>query len=157
MRESIEHGILAGYPVVDLRITLLDGSYHPVDSSEMAFKIAAHQAFQKACEKAKPALLEPYYNLDVYCADSMMGDIIGDLNTKRGRILGMNSMEDGMSCVKAQVPYAELSEYAVDLRALTQGLGSFEMKFDHYEEAPSRLAETIIAGRKEQVAAEKEK
>ena len=157
MRESIEHGILAGYPVVDLRITLLDGSYHPVDSSEMAFKIAAHQAFQKACEKAKPALLEPYYNLDVYCADSMMGDIIGDLNTKRGRILGMNSMEDGMSCVKAQVPYAELSEYAVDLRALTQGLGSFEMKFDHYEEAPSRLAETIIAERKEQVAAEKEK
>ncbi|MFA7068660.1 MAG: elongation factor G, partial [Acidaminococcaceae bacterium] len=157
LRESIEHGILAGYPVVDLRITLLDGSYHAVDSSEMAFKIAAHQAFQKACEKASPVLLEPYYNLAVYCAESMMGDVIGDLNTKRGRILGMQSIEGGMSCVKAQVPYAELAEYAVDLRALTQGLGSFDMEFDHYEDAPQRLAEKIIAERKAQLATEREK
>ncbi|MDD4321452.1 MAG: elongation factor G [Acidaminococcaceae bacterium] len=157
LRESIEHGILAGYPVVDLRITLLDGSYHAVDSSEMAFKIAAHQAFQKACEKASPVLLEPYYNLAVYCAESMMGDVIGDLNTKRGRILGMQSIEGGMSCVKAQVPYAELAEYAVDLRALTQGLGSFDMEFDHYEDAPQRLAEKIIAARKAQLATEREK
>jgi len=155
MRESLEHGILAGYPVVDLRITLLDGSYHAVDSSEMAFKIASHQAFQKASEKSSPVLLEPYYNLNVYCTEGMMGDVIGDLNTKRGRILGMQSMDDGMSCVKAQVPYAELSEYAVDLRALTQGLGTFEIKFDHYEDVPQRLADKIIAERKAQLTEDK--
>ncbi len=157
MREAIEKGVLAGYPVVDLRITLLDGSYHTVDSSEMAFKIAANQAFQKGCEQAKPILMEPYYNLDVYCADTMTGDVISDLNTKRGRILGMQSMEDGMSCVKAQVPYAEILDYAVDLRALTQGLGTFEMKFDHYEDVPARNAEQIIAERKAYLAQQKEK
>jgi elongation factor G len=148
MRENIEHGILAGYPVVDMRITLVDGSYHPVDSSEMAFKTASTIAFKKAMELAKPVLLEPYYNLDVTCADSMMGDVIGDLNTKRGRILGMQSLENGMSIVKAQVPYAEITEYAVDLRALTQGLGTFEMKFDHYEDVPAKMAEKIIADAK---------
>ncbi|NCD07936.1 MAG: elongation factor G [Negativicutes bacterium] len=147
MKESMEHGILAGYPVVDVRVTLLDGSYHTVDSSEMAFKIASHEAFKKAAEKSNPVLMEPYYNLDVHCAESMMGDVIGDLNTKRGRILGMQSLEGGMSCVKAQVPYAEISGYAVDLRALTQGLGTFEMKFDHYEDVPLKLAEKIIAER----------
>ncbi|MEG0798477.1 MAG: elongation factor G [Acidaminococcaceae bacterium] len=145
MRESLEHGILAGYPVVDVRITLVDGSYHTVDSSEMAFKIASNQAFKKACEIAKPVLMEPYYNLDVHCSETMMGDVIGDLNTKRGRVLGMQSLEDGMACVKAQVPFAEISEYAVDLRALTQGLGTFEMKFDHYEDVPIKLAEKIVA------------
>jgi elongation factor G len=148
MRENIEHGILAGYPVVDMRITLVDGSYHPVDSSEMAFKTASTIAFKKAMEMAKPVLLEPYYNLDVTCADSMMGNVIGDLNTKRGRILGMQSLENGMSIVKAQVPYAEITEYAVDLRALTQGLGTFEMKFDHYEDVPAKMAEKIIADAK---------
>ncbi len=147
MKESMEHGILAGYPVVDVRVTLLDGSYHTVDSSEMAFKIASHEAFKKAAEKSNPVLMEPYYNLDVHCAESMMGDVIGDLNTKRGRILGMQSLDGGMSCVKAQVPYAEISSYAVDLRALTQGLGTFEMKFDHYEDVPLKLAEKIIAER----------
>ena len=157
MRESIEHGVLAGYPVVDIRITLIDGSYHTVDSSEMAFKIASHQAFQKGCEQAKPILMEPYYNLDVYCAENMTGDVISDLNTKRGRILGMQSTDDGLSCVKAQVPYAEILDYAVDLRALTQGLGTFEMKFDHYEDVPQRIAEQIIAARKEALAAQKEK
>lgn len=151
MRESMEHGVLAGYPVVDIRITLVDGSYHTVDSSEMAFKIASNQAFKKACELSKPVLMEPYYNLDVYCAETMMGDVIGDLNTKRGRILGMQSMDGGIGCVKAQVPYAEISEYAVDLRALTQGLGTFEMKFDHYEDVPAKLAEKIIAEHREEV------
>lgn len=145
MRESMEHGILAGYPVVDVRITLTDGSYHTVDSSEMAFKIASNMAFKKGMELSKPVLMEPVYNLDVYCAESMMGDVIGDLNTKRGRILGMQSLDDGMGCVKAQVPYAEIAEYAVDLRAITQGLGTFEMKFDHYEDVPQRMAEQIIA------------
>lgn len=147
VRESMEHGVLAGYPVVDIRITLLDVSYHTVDSSELAFKIAANEAFKKAMTMAQPILLEPYYNLDVYCAESMMGDVIGDLNAKRGRILGMERVEDDLNCVKAQVPYAEITEYAVDLRSLTQGLGSFEMKFDHYEEVPLKLAEKIIAER----------
>ena len=150
MRESMERGVLAGYPVVDIRITLTDGSYHTVDSSEMAFKTASNIAFKKAMEAAKPVLMEPVYNLDVYCAESMMGDVIGDLNSKRGRSLGMQSLDDGMGCIKAQVPYAEITEYAVDLRALTQGLGTFEMKFDHYEDVPQKMAEKIIAERKEQ-------
>ena len=148
MREAIQEGVLAGYPVVDLKITLLDGSYHTVDSSEMAFKVASHMAFQKGCEQAKPVLMEPYYNLDVYCDERVTGDIISDLNGKRGRILGMQSEEDGRACVKAQVPYAEILDYAVDLRALTQGTGTFEMKFDHYEDVPARTAEKIIAERK---------
>ena len=145
MREAMEKGVLAGYPVVDMRITLLDGSYHTVDSSEMAFKTASNIAFKKAMEQCRPVLLEPVYTLNVTCADSMMGDVIGDLNVKRGRILGMQSVEDGMSVVSAQVPYAEITEYAVDLRALTQGLGTFEMKFDHYEDVPSKMAEKIVA------------
>lgn len=149
MREAVEHGVLAGYPVVDIRITLLDGSYHTVDSSEMAFKVASHMAFQKGCEEAKPVLMEPYYNLDVYCDERVTGDIISDLNSKRGRILGMQSEDDGRACVKAQVPYAEILDYAVDLRALTQGTGSFEMKFDHYEDVPPKMAEKIIEERKD--------
>ncbi len=148
MVEAMEHGVLAGYPVVDVRVTLMDGSYHSVDSSEMAFKIAANMAFKKGCMDAKPVLLEPYYNLDVYCNETMTGDVIADLNTKRGRILGMEINEEGDCCVKAQVPYGEITEYAVDLRALTQGSGSFEMKFDHYEDVPPRIAEDIIAKHK---------
>ncbi len=145
MQECMEHGVLAGYPVVDVRITLVDGSYHPVDSSEMAFKTASSLAFKKAMEEAQPVLLEPYYTLSVTCDESMTGDVIGDLNTKRGRIMGMESLEDGLSVVQAQVPYAEITEYSVDLRALTQGMGTFEMKFDHYEEVPHKMAEEIIA------------
>ena len=148
MQECMQHGVLAGYPVVDVRITLVDGSYHPVDSSEMAFKTASSIAFKKAMEEARPVLMEPYYNLYVLCAESMMGDVIGDLNSKRGRILGMQSVEEGISRVEAQVPYAEIMEYAVDLRALTQGMGTFEMKFDHYEDVPAKMAEKIIADSK---------
>jgi len=150
MQECMQHGVLAGYPVVDVRITLVDGSYHPVDSSEMAFKTASSIAFKKAMEEAKPVLMEPYYNLYVLCAESMMGDVIGDLNSKRGRILGMQSVEEGVSRVEAQVPYAEIMEYAVDLRALTQGMGTFEMKFDHYEDVPARMAEKIIEDSKKE-------
>ena len=148
MNECMEKGILAGYPCVDVRITLKDGSYHPVDSSEMAFKTASSIAFKKAMEAAKPVLLEPVYNLNVTVPDAMMGDVIGDLNTKRGRILGMTPTEEGFSVVAAQVPYAEISNYAVDLRALTQGIGTFEMKFDHYEDVPAKLAEKVIADKK---------
>lgn len=144
IREAMEEGILAGYPVVDFKVNLYDGSYHSVDSSEMAFKIAAIQAFRKAMEEAQPILLEPIMNLEVLVPDTYMGDVIGDLNSKRGRILGMEP-RGGEQLVKAQAPLTELAKYAIDLRSLTQGRGSFEMSFDHYEEVPARTAENIIA------------
>ena len=149
IEEAMKAGILGGFPVVGVHANVYDGSYHEVDSSEMAFKTASNIAFKKAMEQCKPVLLEPIYSLNVTCADSMMGDVIGDLNSKRGRILGMQSVEDGLSVVNAQVPYAEISEYAVDLRAITQGQGTFEMKFDHYEDVPPKMAEKIIAEHKE--------
>ncbi|MFY9501365.1 MAG: elongation factor G [bacterium] len=144
IREAMEEGVLAGYPVVDFKVNLYDGSYHTVDSSELAFKIAAIQAFRKAMEQANPVLLEPIMNLEVLVPEAYMGDVIGDLNSKRGRILGMEP-KGSMQLIKAQVPLAELSKYAIDLRSLTQGRGSFEMSFDHYEEVPARTAEAIIA------------
>lgn len=145
MHESMMHGVLAGYPVVDVKITLVDGSYHPVDSSEMAFKVASNQAFKKAMLQAKPVLLEPLYNVEVTVPENSMGDVIGDFNGKRGRILGMEPIGSGLGVVKAQVPYAELLRYAIDLRSLTQGRGSFDMNFAHYDEMPQRMAEEIIA------------
>ncbi|MDR2005728.1 MAG: elongation factor G [Acidaminococcales bacterium] len=145
MREAIQSGVLAGYPVVDVKINLVDGSYHTVDSSEMAFKIASNQAFKKAALQAKPVLLEPVYNVQVIVPEGNMGDIIGDFNSKRGRILGMEPIGDGQGCVKAQVPYSELLKYAVDLRSMTQGRGSFDMNFSHYDEVPQRIADEIIA------------
>lgn len=144
IRESMEEGILAGYPVVDFKVNLYDGSYHPVDSSEMAFKIAASLAFKKGMEQAKPVLLEPIANVEVTVPDAYMGDIIGDINSKRGRVIGMEP-KDGMQVVKAQVPLAEMFSYAVDLRSITQGRGSFKMEFSHYEEAPERVAQEVIA------------
>ena len=144
IREAMEEGVLAGYPVVDFKVNLYDGSYHTVDSSELAFKIAAIQAFKKGMEQANPVLLEPIMNLEVLVPEAYMGDVIGDLNSKRGRILGMEP-KGSMQLIKAQVPLAELSKYAIDLRSLTQGRGSFEMSFDHYEEVPARTAEAIIA------------
>lgn len=144
IREAMEEGILAGYPVVDFKVNLYDGSYHTVDSSEMAFKIAAIQAFRKAMEEAQPVLLEPIMNLEVLVPEAYMGDVIGDLNSKRGRILGMEP-RGGEQLVKAQAPLTELAKYAIDLRSLTQGRGSFKMSFDHYEEVPARTAEEIIA------------
>ncbi len=145
MREALQSGVLAGYPVVDVEINLVDGSYHTVDSSEMAFKIASNQAFKKASLQAKPILLEPVYNIQVIVPEGSMGDIIGDFNSKRGRILGMEPIGDGLGCVKAQVPYSELLKYPVDLRSMTQGRGSFDMEFSHYDEVPQRIAEEIIA------------
>ena len=120
IREAMEEGVLAGYPVVDFKVNLYDGSYHTVDSSELAFKIAAIQAFRKAMEQANPVLLEPIMNLEVLVPEAYMGDVIGDLNSKRGRILGMEP-KGSMQLIKAQVPLAELSKYAIDLRSLTQG------------------------------------
>lgn len=143
IREAIQEGILAGYPVTNVKITLVDGSYHPVDSSEMAFKIAAGMAFRKAMEQAKPVLLEPIMSVEVRVPETFMGDIIGDLNSKRGRILGMEP-EGKIQIIKAQAPLAEMYRYAIDLKSITQGRGSFKMEFSHYEEVPANLAEQII-------------
>ena len=143
MREALVEGVVAGYPVTDLRVTLYDGSYHAVDSSEMAFKIAASLAFKKAAAEARPVLLEPIVIIEVMVPDNYMGDVIGDLNKKRGRILGMEP-SGRMQVVKAQVPQGEVARYAIDLRSLTQGRGTFQMEFSHYEEVPGNIAEGVI-------------
>lgn len=147
LREALESGVLAGYPVVDIKATLYDGSYHNVDSSEMAFKIAAHQAFKKGVEQAKPVLLEPVMIVEVIVPDQFMGDIMGDMNSRRGRILGMEPT-DGIQKIRANVPMSEMLKYAIDLRSMTQGRGTFSMKFDRYEEVPAHTAEQVIAAAK---------
>jgi elongation factor G len=157
LREAVTEGVLAGYPVTGLKATLYDGSYHPVDSSEMAFKIAASMAFKKGMEKAQPVLLEPVMNVEVNVPEKFMGDIMGDLNGKRGRIAGMEPQEGGFQVIKAQVPLAEMSDYAIVIKSITQGRGTFKMEFANYEEVPARLAEEIIEKRKAEVDTEKEK
>ena len=143
--ESMEKGVLAGYPVEGIKATLYDGSYHPVDSNEMAFKLAASIAFKKGVEEAQPILLEPVMKLVTRIPEDYMGDIMGDINKKRGRILGMEPQEDGTQEVIAEAPYSELFEYAIDLRSMTQGRGEFTMEFVRYEEVPQMYADKIIA------------
>ncbi len=144
LRDSIQHGVLAGYPVVNLKATLVDGSYHSVDSSEMAFKTAANLAYKAGLAQANPVLLEPIGTLKVWAKNSYTGDIVGDINKRRGRILGMNPMEKDMTEVEAEVPVSEMAKYAIDLRALTNGRGSFKFVFSHYEEAPHNICEKVI-------------
>ncbi len=146
LRENISRGVLAGYPVVSLTAQLYDGGYHPVDSSEMAFKTAARLAF-KQLSTANPVLLEPIYSVKVYVPDEYMGDIIGDMNKRRGRIMGMDQV-DGQQCVSAEVPLGEMFKYATDLRSMTQARGSFEMQFERYEEVPAADAKKIIESAK---------
>ncbi len=143
LRESMVEGVLAGYPVVDVQVTLTDGSYHPVDSSEMAFKIAASMAFKKAFLDAQPVLLEPVVDLEVTVPEEYMGDVMGDLNKKRGRIQGIDT-RGAFSVVRAQAPQAEVFRYAIDLRSMTQGRGVFTLAFSHYEEVPSQVAQSVI-------------
>jgi elongation factor G len=150
VRETMAEGVLSGHEVVDVRVTLLDGSYHDVDSSEMAFKLAASMAFKKGFMEAKPVLLEPINNIVVEVPDQYMGDIIGDLNKKRGRIIGMDPLGGGMQRIRAQAPHSELFRYAIDLRSMTQGRGDFTMEFDHYEEVPGNIAEQVIKDLKAQ-------
>lgn len=152
LREAIVHGVLAGYPVVNLKATLVDGSYHDVDSSEMAFKIAARLAYKKGLPMASPALLEPISHVEVYIPDHYMGDIIGDLNKRRGRILGMNPQEGGLQQVVADVPSSEMFKYSNDLRSMTQGRGWFKQWFDRYEEAPGNVAQKVIEEAKKTMA-----
>jgi elongation factor G len=153
--DAMDEGMVAGYPVIDVRVTLVDGSYHEVDSSDMAFKIAGSMAFKKAMQEAKPVLLEPVMSVAVQVPDDQMGDIIGDLNSKRARIQGMEPGGDGTSIVRAQVPMAEMLRYASDLRSITGGRGTFEMEFLHYDEVPAHIAERVIAeARKQKEAVE---
>jgi len=149
VKEAMEEGVLAGYPVTGIKTVLYDGSYHTVDSSEMAFKIATIQAFRKGCEQANPVLLEPIMEVEVTIPESFMGDIISDLNTRRGRVLGMEP-QGRTTTVKAMVPLAEMYRYAIDLKSMTQGRGSFKMKFSNYEEVPAQLAEKIIEKAKQE-------
>ena len=141
--ETMEKGVLAGYPVVDVKVTVFDGSYHSVDSSEMAFKVAASMAFKKAFEQANPVMLEPIYNIEVRVPDEYMGDVMGDISSRRGKIMGMDS--DGrFQVINAQVPLAELYRYSTTLRSITQGRGIHKRSFSHYEEVPSDLVHKII-------------
>ena len=143
LREAVKHGILAGYPMVNLKATVFDGKYHPVDSKEIAFINAAKIAYAEGLQKASPVFLEPIMTVKVIVPESYMGDVLGDLNKRRGRILGMES-EKGKSVVNAEVPQGEMSRYATDLRSMTQGRGRFEMAFDRYEEVPQMISEKII-------------
>jgi elongation factor G len=144
MKESCESGVLAGYPLIDVKATLIDGSYHDVDSSEMAFKIAGSMAMKEAVMKASPVLLEPMMKVEVEVPENYLGDVMGDLNSRRGQIEGMGS-EQGIAKVTAKVPLAEMFGYATDIRSKTQGRGIFSMEFSRYEEVPRNVAEAIIA------------
>ncbi|SMB94643.1 translation elongation factor 2 (EF-2/EF-G) [Desulfonispora thiosulfatigenes DSM 11270] len=143
IKEAMLEGILAKYPVTNISATLVDGSYHPVDSNEISFKIAAKQAFKKAMEKANPVLLEPIMNAQIIAPEQFMGDIIGDLNTKRAKILGMTT-EKEQQMIEVNVPLQEMHNYTIDLRSITHGRGSFKISFSHYEIVPQKIAENII-------------
>ncbi len=155
MREIMNRGVLAGFPTTDFRAVLYDGSSHPVDSSEMAFKLAAHKAFKAGIPQANPVLLEPIMNMEITVPENFMGDIIGDLNTKRARVQGMDQ-KGGWTVITAQAPLAEIARYATDLRSMTQGRGYFTMEFSHYDIVPSHIASTIIEKARKERAGEEE-
>ena len=146
VREAAESGILAGYPVIDFKATLVDGSYHDVDSSEMAFKIAGSMAFKEGCKQAKSVILEPIMKVEITVPEEYMGDVIGDVNSRRGKMEGMEA-RNGMQIIRAFIPLAEMFGYATDLRSKTQGRGTYAMEPSHYEEVPKSILETIVASR----------
>jgi elongation factor G len=147
IEESMQNGVLAGYPVLDLKVTVYDGSYHDVDSSEMAFKVAGSMAFKNGMRKADPVILEPVFKLEVVIPEEYMGDVMGDINSRRGRVEGME-MRGGAQIIKGLVPLAEMFGYATSLRSKTQGRGVYTMQFSHYEAVPKNISEEIIEGRK---------
>jgi elongation factor G len=147
IRESAARGYLAGYPVVDFKVTVFDGSYHDVDSSEMAFKMAAHIAFRKCMEQAKPTLAEPVMRVEIDSPDEFAGALMADLNSRRGRVQGMESSGAG-TMIRAEVPMAEMLSYGATLTSITQGRGSFRMDMDHYDFVPQQLSEKILANAK---------
>jgi elongation factor G len=144
IKEALDSGVMAGYPVVDIKVTLIDGSYHEVDSSEMAFKIAGSMGFKEGCQKASPIILEPIMSVEVVVPEDYMGDVIGDLNSRRGRIMGMEG-RSGAQVVTSMVPLAQMFGYSTDLRSATQGRATYSMTFDHYEPVPKSVAEEIVA------------
>jgi elongation factor G len=144
IQEALTRGVLAGYPIDDVRIELYDGSFHEVDSSEMAFKIAASMAFQKAAKKAKPVLLEPVMRIEVVCPKDYLGDVMGNLASRRGRIQAQEN-RGGTEIIQARVPLSEMFGYATDLRSRTQGRATYSMHFDRYEQAPNNVSEEVIA------------
>lgn len=148
--EAMKKGVLAGYPTIDMKAIIYDGSYHSVDSSEMAFKVAGSMAFKKGAAQANPVLLEPIMDIEVVVPKEYMGDIIGDLNSKRGKIMGMEESSTGKQVIKANIPQAEIFKYAIDLRSITQGRGTFSVKFSHYEEVPANITQEIIAQAKKE-------
>ncbi len=161
LEECMQHGVLAGYPVTGVQATLYDGSYHPVDSDEMSFKMAAALAYREGMKKANPVILEPIYSLKITVPEEYMGDVMGDLNKKRGRIMGMEPSVGGLQVITAEAPLSELEKYATELRSMTQARGEFEMSFARYEEAPASVAEKVIAdangGAAEEKGTKKEK
>ena len=143
IKEAMTSGTLAGYPVVDIKVTVTDGSFHEVDSSEMAFKIAGSMAFKDACKKANPVILEPIMKAEVIVPEEYMGDVIGDLNSRRGKIANMES-KSRIQHIKSNVPLAEMFGYSTSLRSLTQGRGNYNMEPSHYEEVPKQIADKIL-------------
>ena len=139
----MESGILGGYPVVDIRIELIDGSYHDVDSSEIAFKVAGSMAFKEAMKRAKPVLLEPMMAVEVVTPEEYLGDVMGNLNSRRGRVEHLEPLGNAQQ-IKAMVPLAEMFGYATDVRSMTQGRATFTMQFDHYEEVPQSIAAELV-------------
>ncbi len=149
VKKAMEEGVLAGYPVVDIKVVLYDGSYHDVDSSDMAFQIAGAMAFKKGCEQANPVLLEPIMNVTITAPDEFTGAITGDLNSRRGRVMGMEPKGKD-TVINAQVPLSEMVSYSSQLRSITSGRGSFTMEFDHYQDVPSKIADRVIAEAKQE-------
>jgi elongation factor G len=144
IREAAEKGIQAGYPATDFKVNVVDGSYHEVDSSDQAFRIAGSLAFQEAAMKAAPVVLEPILEVEVDVPEAFTGDVMGDLNGRRGRIAGIESLGNGRQCIRATVPMSEMTRYALELRSITRGRGRFRTRFSHYEEAPHTVAQPLI-------------
>jgi elongation factor G len=151
LQETLEHGVLAGFPVINVKGILTDGKYHAVDSNELAFKMAASIAFKEACKTAKPTILEPIHKLEITIKDEYLGDVLGDINKRRGRVLGMEPAIEGYQMVIAEAPEAEITKYTIDLKAMTQGSGTFSRQFVRYEEVPGNLIDKIVEEHKKYV------
>jgi elongation factor G len=152
VRAAMSEGVVSGNHVVDIRVELFDGKMHPVDSKDIAFQIAGHEAFKLAAQKAQPVIMEPIYQLEIVVPDHYAGDIMSDMNTRRGRVMGLLPDGNGRTTISAMAPLAEIQRYATDLRSITQGRGRFSMTFDHYEDVPNHLANELIEIQKKEHA-----
>jgi elongation factor G len=153
IKNVLQQGVIAGYPVVDVKVAVVDGKEHPVDSKDIAFQIAGREAFKQAVLSGNPVLLEPIYDVRIVVPEQFMGDVLGDLNTRRAQVQGMDQ-ERGNSIVTAQVPLAEIQRYSIDLRSLTQGRGYYSIELSHYQDVPAHIAQQIIKDAKEEKSQE---